>query len=384
MSGVTPSRASPSVDQQHRQLQAPRDVVGIHLGIIPDGNRRWAALRGVEHDVTTMVARHLAGVCALLAQSDAFEASVAAKLGIHIQELTIYTMSHDNMTKRNDQTRPIIYTFLTMILIASTVHRSVAEQGILWMAPQEKACKDRSPIRVTVTGSTLTRFFSEASERCGGSVALSIASPATGKLLSLLGVALRVSDAALTALPLDLKNAMQILASNVEPESTAPYCQVEVVDGGDSCAPIVVTGAPPYSDARFDALTTFLRSIKLNVLGETHLLPQPVKSIVGALCTAFDPDGNNTDGTRRVRVLRLALAYDPILDMARQMTHTTTIPDIDLVIRTSGEVRTSGFLPVQTLYSEWVFQKKLFPEYGLSDLCKALKLYKARQRRRGG
>ncbi len=59
------------------------------------------------------------------------------------------------------------------------------------------------------------------------------------------------------------------------------------------------------------------------------------------------------------------------------------IPDIDLVIRTSGEERLSGFMPWQTGYSELYFSKKLWPEFSKRDLQSAFAEYDRRQRRFG-
>jgi len=58
--------------------------------------------------------------------------------------------------------------------------------------------------------------------------------------------------------------------------------------------------------------------------------------------------------------------------------------DPDFVIRTSGEMRLSGFLPWQSVYSELYFPTKMWPEFGVKDLDKALKEYSNRQRRFGG
>ncbi len=55
----------------------------------------------------------------------------------------------------------------------------------------------------------------------------------------------------------------------------------------------------------------------------------------------------------------------------------------DLVIRTSGEMRTSGFLPWQSSYSEYHFSKKLWPEFSEKDFRKALTDYSSRRRKYG-
>ena len=62
---------------------------------------------------------------------------------------------------------------------------------------------------------------------------------------------------------------------------------------------------------------------------------------------------------------------------------TTGIPDPDLIIRTSGEQRTSGFLPWQSVYSELIFLKPLWPEIQKQDFMTAIGEFESRQRRFG-
>ncbi|WP_274629159.1 isoprenyl transferase [Arvimicrobium flavum] len=63
---------------------------------------------------------------------------------------------------------------------------------------------------------------------------------------------------------------------------------------------------------------------------------------------------------------------------------TAEMPDPDLVIRTSGEVRLSNFLPWQAAYSELVFLPCYWPDFSTADLDEALKIFAARERRFGG
>lgn len=58
-------------------------------------------------------------------------------------------------------------------------------------------------------------------------------------------------------------------------------------------------------------------------------------------------------------------------------------PEPDLVIRTSGQIRTSGFLPWQTIYSELVFMEKHWPEFTEEDLLNAIKEYQNRTIKKG-
>lgn len=60
------------------------------------------------------------------------------------------------------------------------------------------------------------------------------------------------------------------------------------------------------------------------------------------------------------------------------------VPDPELVIRPSGEMRTSNFLPWQTAYSEFVFMDVLWPDFGPDDLDAAIEEYYRRNRRFGG
>mgnify|MGYP001557734129 CR=1 FL=1 len=63
--------------------------------------------------------------------------------------------------------------------------------------------------------------------------------------------------------------------------------------------------------------------------------------------------------------------------------YTHDMPDPDLVIRTSGEKRTSNFLVWQSVYAEYVFQDVLWPDFSGEYLKEALEEYKARDRRYG-
>jgi short-chain Z-isoprenyl diphosphate synthase len=59
------------------------------------------------------------------------------------------------------------------------------------------------------------------------------------------------------------------------------------------------------------------------------------------------------------------------------------VPDPDLILRTSGEVRLSGFLLWQSVYSEFYFTDVLWPEFREVDFLRALREYQGRQRRFG-
>ena len=63
---------------------------------------------------------------------------------------------------------------------------------------------------------------------------------------------------------------------------------------------------------------------------------------------------------------------------------TAGTPDPDLVIRTSGEQRTSNFLTWQSVYSDWYFTETLWPDFDKEELRKAILDYGSRNRRFGG
>jgi undecaprenyl diphosphate synthase len=64
--------------------------------------------------------------------------------------------------------------------------------------------------------------------------------------------------------------------------------------------------------------------------------------------------------------------------------YTRDMPDPDLIVRTSGELRTSNFLIWQGAYSEYHFTDVLWPDFGPEDLDRAVTDYAGRQRRFGG
>ena len=63
---------------------------------------------------------------------------------------------------------------------------------------------------------------------------------------------------------------------------------------------------------------------------------------------------------------------------------THGLPELDLLIRTSGEVRLSNFLLWQAAYAELMFVDKLWPDFGEDDFSQALERFAARERRFGG
>ena len=70
-------------------------------------------------------------------------------------------------------------------------------------------------------------------------------------------------------------------------------------------------------------------------------------------------------------------------EQIRDHLYSPDSPDIDLIIRTSGESRLSGFLLWQSAYSEVVFQDVYWPEFRKIDFLRCLREYVQRDRRFG-
>lgn len=67
----------------------------------------------------------------------------------------------------------------------------------------------------------------------------------------------------------------------------------------------------------------------------------------------------------------------------RKHLYHPELPDVDMVVRTSGEERISGFMLWRASYAEFMFLKKYFPEMNAGDIEKILKEFKSRSRRFG-
>ncbi|MDZ7904434.1 MAG: polyprenyl diphosphate synthase [Cypionkella sp.] len=96
--------------------------------------------------------------------------------------------------------------------------------------------------------------------------------------------------------------------------------------------------------------------------------------------------GGRDEITRALRKIAAAgIAADDITEaVIGAHLDTAHLPDPDLVIRTSGETRTSNFLPWQTAYSEYEFTPVLWPDFTRGDLAEILARYASRERRFGG
>jgi undecaprenyl diphosphate synthase len=132
--------------------------------------------------------------------------------------------------------------------------------------------------------------------------------------------------------------------------------------------------------------------VKLHILGDWRSL---APDIVEMLEDALDKTSQGT------RTLAVALNYGSQGEIARAATKaaadgaitpeaierhldTSSLPPLDLLIRTSGEVRLSNFLLWQCAYAEMIFTDVLWPDFTPAHLVEALETFAQRERRYGG
>jgi len=143
------------------------------------------------------------------------------------------------------------------------------------------------------------------------------------------------------------------------------------------------------------------RKVKIKVIGRINLLPPNVQEAIRLAEEKTAPYENGPTLIIAVGYGGRAEMIDAIKSIARkvekgEMTpddinevvvgrhlYTNGIPDPDLIIRTSGEERLSGFLTWQSAYSELYFTDVYFPGFRKIDLWRAIRTYQSRQRRFG-
>jgi undecaprenyl diphosphate synthase len=84
-------------------------------------------------------------------------------------------------------------------------------------------------------------------------------------------------------------------------------------------------------------------------------------------------------------MMKDGVAPDLVTDeLVSQYLYTAGVPDPDLIIRTSGELRISNFLIWQAAYSEWYVTPTYWPDFDKEEYHHALETYSQRDRRYGG
>jgi undecaprenyl diphosphate synthase len=103
------------------------------------------------------------------------------------------------------------------------------------------------------------------------------------------------------------------------------------------------------------------------------------------LWIAFDYGGRAELVDAARRLVESGVAPEEIDEAALAgVLYEPEMPDPDLVIRTSGELRVSNFLLWQSAYAEYIFTETLWPDFGPDELRAALEEYASRRRRFGG
>ncbi|NLI22118.1 MAG: isoprenyl transferase [Clostridiales bacterium] len=165
----------------------------------------------------------------------------------------------------------------------------------------------------------------------------------------------------------------------------------------------------PEVDALMSLLLEFFRSeidelhqknVRIRILGEKDALPpQQRLALIAAETRTFDNTGlklniainygSRAELARAARLLAREVAEgirlpDSVDEAAvAGLLYTAGLPDVDLLIRTSGEMRLSNFMLWQCAYAEFVFPKKLWPDFTLEDYHLCLAEYQTRSRRYG-
>lgn len=142
-------------------------------------------------------------------------------------------------------------------------------------------------------------------------------------------------------------------------------------------------------------------NMRVRVIGERSRLDSDIRDAIARLEEATNGNtglqfnialnyGGRDDITRAVRRIAADVSDGKLApgditeDMISSYLDTADIPDPDLMIRTSGEVRISNFMPWQISYSELYFCDTLWPDFGREDLERAIEYYNGRDRRFGG
>ncbi|MDO5142806.1 MAG: polyprenyl diphosphate synthase, partial [Eubacteriales bacterium] len=151
------------------------------------------------------------------------------------------------------------------------------------------------------------------------------------------------------------------------------------------------------------AETMFQRGVAVRVLGDLTALPADIRAQireVEAIADQLGPDaataslcinyGGRDEICHAVRAIVRevqdgALRPEDITeDTIGAHLYTAHLPDPDLIIRPSGEVRTSNFLLWQSAYAEYYFTDVLWPDFKTTDMDAAIDAFNARERRYGG
>lgn len=127
-----------------------------------------------------------------------------------------------------------------------------------------------------------------------------------------------------------------------------------------------------------------------SVIKELEIAEQLTRSnrvLTLTMCVNYGGRAEIADAARAIAEQVAAGRLDPAKVDERTLARyldEPDMPDVDMFLRPSGELRTSNFLIWQSAYAELVFQDTLFPDFDRRDLWRACVEYASRQRRFGG
>ncbi|HJH60523.1 MAG TPA: isoprenyl transferase [Bacteroidetes bacterium] len=154
------------------------------------------------------------------------------------------------------------------------------------------------------------------------------------------------------------------------------------------------------STIRSELKTLTDNNIRLNAIGDLHRLPKynydalmdVMHSTSGndrmtlTLCLSYSGRWDILNAMRKIAAdVRSGIVAPEQIDESRiaKTLSTADMPDPELLIRTSGELRISNFLLWELAYSELYFTNKYWPDFGKEDLYEAIVNYQSRERRFG-
>ena len=152
-----------------------------------------------------------------------------------------------------------------------------------------------------------------------------------------------------------------------------------------------------FSDNLDEALTMDEKSIRLCFIGDRTPLPEELRKKMdrlerdsaknsGTVCTLAINYGGRGDIAHAVKsIISQGIPAESITeDVITERLYTAGMPDVDLIIRPSGEQRLSNFMIWQAAYAEYVFMDVLWPDFGEKELDSAILEFCRRNRRFGG
>jgi undecaprenyl pyrophosphate synthase len=306
-------------------MESSKRPPGIHLGIIPDGNRRWLQNQSnpVDFDFISFWLSKLDILLETLwkqfREQNIFDFTDPV---LRIQDFTIYFLTIDNLNRMDDTVSKI------ECILQSFLQKIQSIEFPQWFIHS-------IPISQCIS-------FLE-------------------KIYNLPNIHIQIIGQ-LHLLPKSLQSILQSLLEKLCQflESLRTHLLQSIESITDS-----------YRDISLELFQEFIKMIHISV-----------SSSMDSLQCYIQLDDLPE---RELSTITVGFAYDPIKDFIEcSKTESSRIqPPIDLVIRTGGDHRTSGFFPFHTLYSEYIFHPKYFPDFSIEDLRECILSFQARERRFG-